>query len=216
MRKVRGARKKGSRAADNVDSRKRIVDSALTLFAENGFDGTATQRIADHAGVPTGLVFYYFPSKEHLLAEILSGETWYDAFRRLLETLPERPVLDRFSVLATGMLQWMERNRERSLVFFQEMTSNRKCAGDLQRIRQQLVQHLTSLIEDEMKRGTLRKANASTLSHLLTSDLLVAGIVDRPAHPKRYATDMIHYVLGPLAVPGTHGAVITQSRRSPE
>ena len=198
--RTRGARKKGSRAADNVESRKRIVDSALALFAENGFDGTATQKIADHAGVPTGLVFYYFPSKEHLLAEILNGESWYDAFQRLLETLPEGPVLDRFSALATGMLQWMERNRERSLVFFQEMTSHRKCAADLRRVRQQLVQHLANLIEDEMKRGTLREANASTLSHLLTSDLLVAGIVDRPAHPKRYAGDMIDSVLGPLAV----------------
>lgn len=184
----------------DADSRSRILNSAITLFAERGFDGTATKAIADHAGVPNALLFYYFPSKEHLLEDVLKGETWYDAFLRLLETLPDGPVLTRFTALATGMLQWMERHRERSLVFFQEITSHRKCAADLRQIRQQLVDHLAALIKEEIKRGTLREGNALALSRVLTSDLLVAGIVDRPAQPKRYATTLIESVLGPLAL----------------
>jgi hypothetical protein len=99
------------------------------------------------------------------------------------------------------MLQWLEQHRERSKVFFQEMTSHRKCAAEFRLIRQQLVQHLATLIKGEMKRGTLREANASMLSHLLTAELLVAGIIDRPAQPKRYATEIIECVLGPLVVP---------------
>jgi AcrR family transcriptional regulator len=182
----------------DVDTRERILNSAIALFAERGFDGTATKAIAERAGVPSGLLFYYFSSKEQLLEEILRGESWHDAFRLLLESLPDAPVLERFSALAAGMLQWMERNRERAMVFFQEMTSHRKCAADLRQVRQQLVRHFASLIEAEIERGTLREANASTIAHVLTSDLLVAGIVDKPAHPKRFAAEMIECVLGPL------------------
>lgn len=197
---ARNAGRRGRRPEADMDSRERILNSAIALFAARGFDGTATKTIAEHAGVPAGLLFYYFSSKEHLLEEILKGDTWYDAFRSLLATLPDAPVLERFSALATGMLQWMERHRERALVFFQEMTSHRKCAADLRQVRQQLVQHLAALIEEEIKRGRLRGANASTLAHVLTSDLLVAGIVDQPARPKHYAAEIVECVLGPLEV----------------
>lgn len=193
--------KKPGRSKGDVDARDRILRSATVLFAERGFDGTATKAIAEHAGVPSGLLFYYFPSKEQLLEAILSGKNWYDAFRGLVETLPDGPVLERFSALAAGLLQWMERNREQSLLFFQEITSHRKCAAALRRTRQQLIQDLAALIDDEMKRGALREGNAAMLSHVLTAEILVAAIVDQPAQPKRYAAGIIDSVLGPLAVP---------------
>jgi AcrR family transcriptional regulator len=56
-------------AAD--DSRTRILDAAEALFAQLGFDATPTTRIADAAGVPKGLVFYYFPRKIDLLLVLL-------------------------------------------------------------------------------------------------------------------------------------------------
>ena len=107
-------------------------------------------------------------------------------------------MLERFSALAAGMLQWMERNRPRSLLYFQEMTSHRKCAAGLRRTRQQLVDDLGALIEQEMKRGSLREANAAMLAQVLTSAMLVAAIVDQPAQTKRYAGEIIRSVLGPL------------------
>jgi AcrR family transcriptional regulator len=55
-----------------ADSRRtRILDAAEELFAEAGFDGTPTARIAGAAGVPKGLVFYYFPRKIDLLLSLL-------------------------------------------------------------------------------------------------------------------------------------------------
>ena len=53
------------------DRRTRILDAAEELFAEDGFDATPTARIADAAGVPKGLVFYYFPRKIDLLLTLL-------------------------------------------------------------------------------------------------------------------------------------------------
>lgn len=52
-------------------SRTRILDAAEQLFAERGYDGTATGEIAVAAGVTRTLVFHYFPTKHDLLVVLL-------------------------------------------------------------------------------------------------------------------------------------------------
>ncbi len=53
--------KKGER------TRQAILESALALFTEHGYDATTMRAVADHAGVSTGNAYYYFESKEHLI-----------------------------------------------------------------------------------------------------------------------------------------------------
>jgi AcrR family transcriptional regulator len=53
------------------EARTRILDAAESLFAERGFDATATSAIAEAAAVPKGLLFYYFPSKKDILASLV-------------------------------------------------------------------------------------------------------------------------------------------------
>ncbi|GAA1767626.1 TetR/AcrR family transcriptional regulator [Agromyces humatus] len=53
-------------------TRERILDAAERLFAERGFDATPTSIIAGAAGVPKGLLFYYFPTKHDLLRALVS------------------------------------------------------------------------------------------------------------------------------------------------
>jgi AcrR family transcriptional regulator len=48
------------------------MDAAERLFAENGFDATPTSAIADAAGVPKGLLFYYFHTKAELLRALVA------------------------------------------------------------------------------------------------------------------------------------------------
>ncbi|HCU48587.1 MAG TPA: TetR family transcriptional regulator [Micromonosporaceae bacterium] len=48
-------------------TRNRIVESALRLFRENGYDRTTMRAIAKEAGVSVGNAYYYFNSKEHLV-----------------------------------------------------------------------------------------------------------------------------------------------------
>jgi AcrR family transcriptional regulator len=55
----------------NRESRTLILDAAERLFAERGFDATPTMAIADLAGVPKGLLFYYFPTKTDLLRALV-------------------------------------------------------------------------------------------------------------------------------------------------
>lgn|SRR5699024_698243 len=46
-----------------------LRQAGLTLFAEHGFDGIGTARIAEHAGVSEMTLFRHFPTKEALLLD---------------------------------------------------------------------------------------------------------------------------------------------------
>src|SRR5436305_14471557 len=49
------------------ETRERILDAALQLFRERGFDQTTMRDIAAEADVATGAAYYYFRSKEELV-----------------------------------------------------------------------------------------------------------------------------------------------------
>lgn len=51
--------------------RAHIVESAIELFAEKGFDATSISMIATRAAISKGLIYNYFDSKEALIKEIL-------------------------------------------------------------------------------------------------------------------------------------------------
>lgn len=44
-----------------------LLEASIDLFAKEGFWNTPTSRIAKHAGVATGTLFNYFPSKDALI-----------------------------------------------------------------------------------------------------------------------------------------------------
>lgn len=62
-----------------------IREAGRRLFAERGFAGTSTREIAAAAGVATGTVFNYYPTKEALALELMS-----EALERGRERFEER------------------------------------------------------------------------------------------------------------------------------
>lgn len=50
-----------------VDTRQRILDVALDLFTEQGYDGTSLREIAEQLGITKAAIYYYFESKEDIL-----------------------------------------------------------------------------------------------------------------------------------------------------
>jgi len=64
-RRVAGVRRR-TRAALAGPARDRILEAALEVFAERGFDGARTRDIAERADANLGLLTYYFGGKEPL------------------------------------------------------------------------------------------------------------------------------------------------------
>lgn len=69
------------RAEQREETRERIVDAAVSCFAEFGFRGASTREIARRAGANQGLITYHFRSKDEL---------WRAAADRIFGLLKER------------------------------------------------------------------------------------------------------------------------------
>ena len=64
----------GRRPGDS-GTRDAILDAALALFAERGYDGASMRAIAAAAGVDPGLIRHFFGDKETLFATTVSDRT---------------------------------------------------------------------------------------------------------------------------------------------
>src|SRR5690554_7710616 len=56
-------------------SRTKILEGALRLFAHHGYAATSVRRIAEEAGVSQGLLYNYFDGKEGLLRAMFERST---------------------------------------------------------------------------------------------------------------------------------------------
>jgi AcrR family transcriptional regulator len=55
-----------------VDTRSRILDAALAVFSEHGFEGSTLQQVADLLGVTKAALYYHFRSKDDILVALVT------------------------------------------------------------------------------------------------------------------------------------------------
>ena len=71
-----------------------IINSAISLFAQDGYDGTSTRLIAKKAGVSEGLIFKHFKNKRGLLEKlIMMGENQIQMMIKPIESLTHPKVI---------------------------------------------------------------------------------------------------------------------------
>ncbi|MCC7075634.1 MAG: TetR/AcrR family transcriptional regulator [Acidimicrobiia bacterium] len=100
-------------AQNQAARRRRVMDAALNLATQGGFDSVQMRDVASEADVALGTLYRYFPSKEYLLVSILAEDVdmlaeetrqhppdartrtarVQEVMRRAVRLLPERQVL---------------------------------------------------------------------------------------------------------------------------
>ncbi|WP_405438878.1 TetR/AcrR family transcriptional regulator [Streptomyces avidinii] len=102
------------------DTRQRIQDVALELFAEQGYEKTSLREIAERLEVTKAALYYHFKTKEDIIISIFEDLTrpidelitWAEGQPRTLET--KREVLRRYSeAMAAGavLYRFMQENQ---------------------------------------------------------------------------------------------------------
>lgn len=70
--------------APRIKTRERIVHISLELFNQQGERSVSTNHIAAHMEISPGNLYYHFPNKQAIIAELFAAyETWVDSFLRL-------------------------------------------------------------------------------------------------------------------------------------
>ncbi len=62
-----------------MSTKEKILDAALTLFAENGYDGTSMEQIANIVGIKAPSLYKHYKGKEDILNALIdSAEVRYE------------------------------------------------------------------------------------------------------------------------------------------
>jgi AcrR family transcriptional regulator len=82
------------------DRRKQLIEAAMKLFSERGFEGASTREIAEEAGINEALIFRHFSSKEELFWAVIADKLeaigrWRQFKDQLTSTDEPRQVLIR-------------------------------------------------------------------------------------------------------------------------
>jgi AcrR family transcriptional regulator len=78
----------------SIDKKEHIMEVAVTLFSEKGFEGTSIRDLAHEADVNIAMINYYFGSKEKLFVALLENKARF--MRERIDAVQNDPSLNEF------------------------------------------------------------------------------------------------------------------------
>jgi AcrR family transcriptional regulator len=175
------------RAAHLGPERRRpeVLDAALELFLEHGYDGTSMQAVADQAGVTKPVVYACFPGKDELFRALLAREEQrilaeiQGAFANADLSDPETTLIEGFIGFLGAVAESPDVYR---LIFLGEGGGNAAVAHRIQRGREEQVKRLTGLAGSWLEadaNGGRSKAGIDRTARLLGNS--IAGLAESGA-----------------------------------
>ncbi|MDR7665638.1 TetR/AcrR family transcriptional regulator [Methanosarcina sp. Z-7115] len=141
------------------DKKTAIMESALKLFTERGFHGTSTAQISKEAGVATGTLFNYFPTKEDLINSLyfeVKGQL-SQSMGKEIET--QSTFQDKLRKIWLNLIKWGVDNREEFLFVGQFCSSPYITKFTREEVMKEYV-FLHDLVNEGIKTGVIRDFSA--------------------------------------------------------
>jgi AcrR family transcriptional regulator len=165
--------------------REQILETALGLFAERGFDATSTRQIAKEAGIAEGLIFHYFPTKASLLTAILEDRlegrrAFRTRLRPLLDDAGGKPAPKVLRAVASGWLATLRRDEEIVVVLFTAAQTSPEVRQAWQGLIREGTELLTSYLAARVDAGELKKdLPLETAATMFVSSLMIFFLTRR-------------------------------------
>ena len=170
-------------APPGADRRQQILESALTVFAEQGYEGATTKEIARRADVTQGLIYFYFPSKEDLFFATIDHETAHAASALDLasEAASDDPPAVALPRMFTRVVEVLSSPRTANLMRITrhaEALGGRawKCAAagraPATALGQRIAAELRAYLDSQRARGALRPLDTTLTTQLITGALV--------------------------------------------
>jgi AcrR family transcriptional regulator len=146
------------REAKKQKTKKAILEAAITLFSENGYENTSIESIAKIAGVGKGTVYGYFQTKKEILKGFCEYELEKIHMKLVNGSNQDAPILEQMLTIYMTEFYHVTQNKEFGRLYMRE--SIFPCdseAQDNQEIDDKYFQILFPILEKGQERGELRK-----------------------------------------------------------
>jgi AcrR family transcriptional regulator len=187
------------------DARERVLDAAVELFAQQGYDGTSVSQVITRAGVAKGGFYHHFASKEALLYEVYG-----DLIGRQLDGMDEilRRELapaDTLRALIADLVVTTAASARPALVFWREMNRlGDERTAQYRQARRRYHDTVRRLIRDAQAAGEFASvASADTVTFTIFGFVNELPLWFKPTgrkRPAQLADELADLVLAALAV----------------
>ena len=180
------------------DARQRILDAATQLFADQGYDATSVNAIAEAVGIRAPSLLYHFPSKDQLRDAVLEAllARWKDRIPQLL--LAATTGRSRFEGVVGEVVAFFDAEPRRARLILRE-----------------------SLDRPEAVQGLIAEHLAPWMS--LLTEYIELGKTEGRSHPDldpaAYVSEVILLIIGHFALGGIASAALSadlKARRDAE
>jgi AcrR family transcriptional regulator len=154
------------------ERRGQLMDHAAALFAERGYHPTSVADIVESLGVGKGVFYWYFSSKEELLAEILRA-SHQDLRRRQQHAIADEPSpVRRIELGIRASMQWFLEHRK-YFTLFQFAASDERFAPVLRRNQEVAIADAVRHIKDGIVEGLIADQDPELLAQA------IVGVVEQ-------------------------------------
>src|SRR5262245_56529878 len=167
---ILAARKTAPEPADRrirARNKKAILDAAITIFREKGYDGTSIAEIAIGAGLPKANVYYYFQNKETIYQTII-GDLIGEWDKALAHLTRDREPADAIAAYIRAKLEFSRRHTAQSQMFANEAVHGGRFLTRRDRAHMlAITREKAAVFEDWMKAGKMRRLDPMHLFVML-------------------------------------------------
>ncbi len=186
-----------------TSSRDRVLDAAVVLFAQQGYDATSVAQVIERAGLTKGGFYHHFASKDALLYEVY-GDLISRQLERMDEILARRlPPADTLRALILDLVESTAASAQQALVFWRELhrLGDEHTAAYRQE-RRRYHDEVRKLIRNAQASGAFAKvASADTITFTIFGVINELPLWYRPSgrkKPAQIATELSDFVLAAL------------------
>lgn len=153
-----------------MEKNKLIIETALKLFVENGFHGTATSKIAQESGIANGTLFNYFSTKEILIVSIYNTVVKkMDDF--IMESIESNSVSkESFRLLFIASVKWNLENRM-EFQYLQQFNNSPYSKNAITRVLNQEEHPLYNLIQNGINLVLVKPIEVGLVFSLFTAQI---------------------------------------------
>jgi TetR/AcrR family fatty acid metabolism transcriptional regulator len=142
----------------NTDKYQRILDAAISVFAEQGFFQSTIAQIAKAAGVADGTIYLYFKNKDDILVQFYQYKT-RQIFERFRDAVNQPATAEeKLRCLIRVHLQEFQKDRNMAIVYQAETHQNRRLGHEQIKEMSKMYRDIISeVVELGQEEGSIRR-----------------------------------------------------------
>jgi AcrR family transcriptional regulator len=169
--------------------RARILEAALQVFAERGYNAASIAEIGERAGIAKSVMYHHFGSKAGLYEAVVEAQT-ADLVKEVAAALPEDPAAPRLRVGVDAYFRFLRSRPTVWRLLFRDPPTDPELVEVDRRLQQKRSELLTSLLAKE---GSQTRKGKQLFAELMTTAIRAYATWwhDHPSAPRKQVVDAV-------------------------